>query len=134
MKRAFVAAIICALVPFVSGQIASAQSADAPAQWRALGARAGGFSFSTSLSGKKPTEREAIETMLSFCKQQGNAGCTLVATFSSGCRYVMLGGRQVGPKELKPVFFVGNTQDEARQKCVAENLVCNREPQGGCID
>jgi len=126
-SAAFISTALIALSALPVGQ------AQEQPQWRALGAQAGGYRFATSLSAPKATEREAIEDMLAFCKERGSPGCTLVATFTSGCRYVMLGGEPVGPKELKPVFLVGETPDDARRKCTAEKLICTREPKGGCM-
>ena len=106
---------------------------EAPLVWRALGAVAHGYSFSTGLSGKKATKSEAIESMRSICNE-AKERCALVATFNTGCRFVALGGKPMGPKVFAPVFVVGTTAEDAQQRCSKLGLECKREPQGGCLD
>jgi hypothetical protein len=101
--------------------------------WRAIAASAFEHTFATAMSGNKATEAEAIEAARSFCEEQVKE-CATVATFNSGCRYVMLGGRQVAPKTLEPVYLVGVSLDDAMRRCKILGLICEREPQGGCIE
>ncbi|MBN9061461.1 MAG: hypothetical protein J0H41_03345 [Rhizobiales bacterium] len=101
--------------------------------WRAIAASAHETTVSHALSGKKPTEAEAIENARSVCREQAEA-CNVIATFNAGCRYVALGGRPKGPNNMEPIFLVGLTAEDAMSRCRALGLVCNREPKGWCMD
>jgi hypothetical protein len=118
------------LLPLAVGPAAAVEPTSGP--WRALAARMVGGTFTTTVSGKKATEAEAIESARTACKGDG-APCVILSTFSAGCRYVTVGGQRT-PKGLMPVFVVETTVEDARKECERMGLVCEHTPRGGCVD